>query len=156
MCVKNIIYFTLLVPFFAFAQNTKLMSDTLFKKGDNIKIFEIRYSLDGNGKENDDSLKILAEFINVHKNIVFEIGSHTDARGSVEKNNLLSKKRAASIRQVLIERFGVNAYQLKAKGYGSSKLIKKTKEIALLQTREEMEMYHQMNRRTELKVLEIK
>ena len=48
-----------------------------------------------------------------------EIGSHTDSRGSDEYNQVLSQKRADSIRQYLLEK-GVAIDQLTAIGFGES------------------------------------
>lgn len=48
---------------------------------------------------------------------VFEISSHTDNAGRVENNQRLSEDRAKAVRHYLILR-GVNAGQLKARGYG--------------------------------------
>lgn len=43
---------------------------------------------------------------------------HTDAQGSLEGNVALSRKRAASVMQRLIKRYGVSASQLSADGVG--------------------------------------
>ncbi len=51
--------------------------------------------------------------------IVINIESHTDQRGSEEYNEILSAKRAASTRSWLIEN-GIAVERLTAKGYGES------------------------------------
>jgi OOP family OmpA-OmpF porin len=51
------------------------------------------------------------------------VGGHTDNVGGALKNLRLSRERAASVRQYLIERGGVEAERLEAKGYGESRPI---------------------------------
>lgn len=46
-----------------------------------------------------------------------EVGGHTDSQGSAEYNLDLSKKRALSVRQYLIEK-GIDGARLNAEGYG--------------------------------------
>jgi len=51
----------------------------------------------------------------------FEIGGHTDASGSAEKNLALSQARAESVRAFLVAH-GVEATRLQARGYGAEGL----------------------------------
>jgi outer membrane protein OmpA-like peptidoglycan-associated protein len=53
----------------------------------------------------------------------FTIAGHTDAKGSAQYNQGLSERRAAAVRQYLIERFAVAARRLIAVGYGKSQLL---------------------------------
>ena len=46
-----------------------------------------------------------------------EVGGHTDAQGPAEYNLMLSKKRAASVVQFLVEQ-GIASQRLKSEGYG--------------------------------------
>jgi outer membrane protein OmpA-like peptidoglycan-associated protein len=52
----------------------------------------------------------------------FEIGGHTDASGSAEKNLALSQARAQSVKDFL-EAHGVAATRLQARGYGAQGLL---------------------------------
>lgn len=79
--------------------------------------------------------------------IVVEIGSHTDSRGSDAYNQKLSQGRAQSVVDYLSAK-GVNEDRLKAKGYGETKLVNDcTNGVEC--TEEE----HQKNRRTTFKIL---
>jgi outer membrane protein OmpA-like peptidoglycan-associated protein len=78
--------------------------------------------------------------------IRIELSSHTDARSGDAYNLDLSQRRAQSAVDYMVSK-GIAADRLVAKGYGESQLI-----IPNAQTEEE----HQVNRRTQFKVIEIK
>ncbi|MBN2610513.1 MAG: OmpA family protein [Bacteroidales bacterium] len=116
------------------------------------------------------SLDNLVETLNENDNITIELGSHTDSRASEEYNLELSKKRAQSVVNYLIEK-GINSSRLVAKGYGESvpKVVdKKDNEmypflpigtkltetyINSIKDEDQQEMAHFLNRRTEFRVL---
>ncbi len=77
--------------------------------------------------------------------IRIELSSHTDSRSSDAYNLDLSQRRAQSAVDYMVSK-GIAAERLVAKGYGESQLI-----IPNAQTEEE----HQVNRRTQFKVIEI-
>ena len=87
----------------------------------------------------------MADFIKNSAGIRFEIGGHTDNVGKTDYNQQLSEKRAKTVCDYLLKK-GVDASQLSFKGYGASAPIG---DNATQEGRE-------MNRRTELKVLELK
>ena len=76
------------------------------------------------------------------RNIRVEISGHTDSTGDTNKNMILSKQRAESVRSFLIKQ-GCNASLLVAKGYGA------TRPIATNNTDEG----RQQNRRVELQFI---
>jgi len=116
------------------------------------------------------SLDKLVETLNDNDNVTIELMSHTDSRDTEEYNLNLSQKRAQSVVQYLIER-GIEAERLSPKGYGEStpkvvdaliasqnSFLKEgtslTEEfINSLATEEQREIAHQINRRTEFRVL---
>ncbi len=106
----------------------------------------------------EDSLQGLIEILQVNPNITIELGSHTDFRGSEASNDILSQKRAQSVCDYLVIR-GIDPMRLTAKGYGERvprtvNGIKLTEAyINSLPTEEQKEKAHQLNRRTEFKVL---
>ena len=77
--------------------------------------------------------------------IRIELSSHTDSRSSDSYNLDLSQRRAQSAVDYMVSK-GIAVERLVAKGYGESQLI-----IPNAQTEEE----HQVNRRTQFKVIEI-
>ncbi len=53
----------------------------------------------------------------------FLIEGHTDAVGSRSSNQILSERRAASLKQVLVREFGIRSRQLETVGYGEDYLL---------------------------------
>jgi peptidoglycan-associated lipoprotein len=116
------------------------------------------------------SLDKLVETLNDNPTIVVELGSHTDSRASDAYNLDLSRRRAQSVVNYLIEK-GISRERLVAKGYGESlpKTVDKKDHAAYsflpigtvlsesfigsLGDDDRMEMAHFLNRRTEFKVL---
>ncbi len=97
-------------------------------------------------KELDNLVKFLEENIQ----IVIELGSHTDSRGKSKYNQYLSQKRAESAIRYLIEN-GIDKSRVKAKGYGESRLKNHCKNGVKCS-----ESLHQENRRTEIRIVDIK
>lgn len=118
------------------------------------------------------SLDKLVETLNDNTNVTIELMSHTDSRDTEEYNYDLSQKRAQSVVQYLIEK-GIEPERLSAKGYGESspKVVDASvvaqssflrngtalteQYINSLANDEQKEVAHQINRRTEFRVLRI-
>lgn len=118
----------------------------------------------------EDSLQGLIETLQINPTITIELASHTDARDTEERNDILSQKRAQSVVDYLIIR-GIDPMRLTAKGYGervprtllNDKTVKGytfkagtvlTEDyINKLPSTEIKEAAHQMNRRTEFRIL---
>ena len=116
------------------------------------------------------SLDKLVETLNDNPNVTIELMSHTDSRDTEEYNMELSQKRAQSVVDYLIGK-GIDKMRLTAKGYGESspKVVDATivqdapflrlgatlteQYINSLANDEQKEIAHQINRRTEFKVL---
>ncbi len=88
----------------------------------------------------------LVQILNDNPDVRIEMGSHTDVRDTEIYNIRLSQRRAESAVNYLVSK-GITRERLEAMGYGESVLI-----IESAKTEAE----HQVNRRTEFKVLEIK
>ena len=118
----------------------------------------------------EDSLQGLIETLQVNPTITIELASHTDARDTDEHNDILSQKRAQSVVDYLIIR-GIDPLRLTAKGYGERVPRTIQKDITVkgytfkagtrltedfinkLPNTEVKEAAHQMNRRTEFRIL---
>ena len=119
--------------------------------------------------ESKQALDELVQLLNENPNVTIELSAHTDCRGSDVYNEQLSQRRAESVVTYLIAH-GIAADRLTPKGYGESnpKKIKArvaeryeflkegdvlTEEMISALPEEQQEQCHQMNRRTEFKVL---
>lgn len=99
-----------------------------------------------------NELDKVVKLINQNPKLKIEISSHTDSRGGAAFNNKLSLERAQSCVNYLLSK-GVPKERMIAKGYGKEQLMITDDEIALFPTEEEKEKAHQLNRRTEFKVI---
>ncbi len=112
------------------------------------------------------SLDDLVKTMNDNPKLVIELGSHTDSRPIPMTNDTLSQRRAQSVVDYLVEK-GVDVGRLVAKGYGEKEprvLRDETKDFKAgdvmtdafingLKSKDKKEAAHQLNRRTEFKVL---
>lgn len=117
-----------------------------------------------------DSLQGLIKTLLENETVIIELASHTDARDTEERNDILSQRRAESVVNYLIDR-GIDAERLVAKGYGERVPRVLMKDIVKdgfrfkagtrltesfidsLKTVPEREAAHALNRRTEFRVL---
>jgi peptidoglycan-associated lipoprotein len=116
------------------------------------------------------SLDKLVETLADNPTVTIEIMSHTDTRNTEEYNLILSQKRAQSVVDYLVTK-GIELERLSAKGYGKSSTKVVDNNIAAqypflktgtqlteqfvnsLPNDEQKEIAHQINRRTEFKVM---
>jgi outer membrane protein OmpA-like peptidoglycan-associated protein len=89
----------------------------------------------------------LAQTLQDNPGIRIELGSHTDSRNTYAYNNLLSKLRAEKVVSYLVSK-GIDQTRLVAKGYGESRLLNRCENDVKCSEAE-----HQLNRRTEFKIL---
>ncbi|MBF0226221.1 MAG: OmpA family protein [Desulfobacterales bacterium] len=73
--------------------------------------------------ESEPQLQELGKAIVQLEKFSFEIGGHTDQRGSDDINMRLSEQRAESVRQYLIRNFKIDSKRLIARGYGETLLF---------------------------------
>jgi peptidoglycan-associated lipoprotein len=117
-----------------------------------------------------DSLNGLVQTLNDNPQLVIELASHTDSRGTEESNDTLSQRRAQSVVDYLIEQ-GINPARLVARGYGERmpRTLNRTitrdgftfragvtlteAYINRLTTERMREAAHALNRRTEFRIL---
>jgi OOP family OmpA-OmpF porin len=74
-----------------------------------------------------NEIKKVADFMKTYPNTTAVIEGHTDNVDTVEYNQKLSETRANSVRQYLIDNFGIKASRLTAVGYGETKPIASNK-----------------------------
>ena len=91
----------------------------------------------------------IVKAMNELPNLVIELGSHTDSRGSTKSNQELSQKRAESSGKYIISK-GIDQSRLSWKGYGESKPLNKCKDGVKC-----TEAEYSINRRTEFKIVKM-
>ncbi len=116
--------------------------------------------------ESKKALDGLVETLNENPTIVIELGSHTDSRPIPMTNDTLSKRRAESVVKYLIQA-GIDKDRLEFQGYGAREPRRMLRDngsfkegdvldesfINKLKSTKTKEEAHQLNRRTEFKVL---
>lgn len=120
--------------------------------------------------ESTVALDDLVEILNDNNTITIELSAHTDFRGTTESNIDLSQRRAQSVVDYLIKK-DIKSERLTAKGYGEEQAKVVSRKLAAkyafikerdvlnedfinhLSSEEEKEIAHQINRRTEFKVI---
>ena len=103
-----------------------------------------------------NELDSIVDFIKLHPEIKFEVGYHTDYKGSDTSNMKLSLERAELIAEYLIL-LGVNSTSILVKGYGETKPLYDYNEVYKNKklTHKEKEYLIYLNKRAELKILNI-
>jgi outer membrane protein OmpA-like peptidoglycan-associated protein len=103
-----------------------------------------KYELRAESKKVLDSLNVI---LRSNPNIVIELASHTDSRAPADYNLELSKKRAQSCVDYLVQK-GIAKDRLVPVGYGETKLVNDCTDGVDCSEEE-----HQQNRRTTIRVL---
>lgn len=71
--------------------------------------------------ESSPTLKEIGTMLKEHPELKLTIEGHTDNVGSAASNQALSEKRAAAVRQALVDSYQVDGARLQAKGLGQTK-----------------------------------
>ena len=122
-------------------------------------------------EEAESDLEVVFELMNEYPEMIIELSSHTDNRGNDDYNEDLSQRRAESARRWLIKK-GIDRGRIQAKGYGENKPQTVSEKMAFgndfinqgniltegfidsLETEDQKELAHSINRRTEFKIIE--
>lgn len=125
---------------------TQLTLEQVFV-GKTFRLENIYYDFDKFDIRPDAAVELdkLVRILQDNPQIKIEMGSHTDAQGTDMYNARLSQRRAESAVRYLVSK-GIDPDRLTARGYGETELI-------ILNAKNDAE--HQVNRRTEFKVVEI-
>jgi peptidoglycan-associated lipoprotein len=120
--------------------------------------------------EAEPDLQLVLDLMKKYPDMVIELGSHTDYRGIDKYNQDLSQRRAESARRWLVNK-GIATSRILAQGYGESKPKPVSEKMAAenlfmkmgdtltrefidnLASKEQQEEAHQLNRRTEFKIV---
>lgn len=139
-----------------FTKNVELNKTSTVEAGDNFALNNIFYDFDKSSLRaaSITELKNLIGLLKKNPTWKIQISSHTDTRGTSSYNKSLSKRRAKSVVNYLVKN-GISKTRLKYKGYGESSPRVTDAQINAMSTETEKENGHQMNRRTEFKLLKL-
>lgn len=117
--------------------------------GKAIKIDNIYFDLNKYNIRPDAAVELdkIVKLLTENPDIIIELSSHTDARGSDASNMTLSDNRAKSSASYIISK-GIAENRITGKGYGESKLVNNCGNNIKCSEKE-----HQQNRRTEFQVI---
>ncbi len=68
-------------------------------------------------------LNLVVAVMNKYPNMIIELGAHTDSRGSDAYNLKLSKERAVSTINYIVQRGGISSNRISGDGYGETRLL---------------------------------
>ena len=97
--------------------------------------------------ESEGDLTIIKNLMDEYQDMVIELSSHTDSRGTTPFNQNLSQKRAESAKNWITD-LGIDEKRIVAKGYGEAAILNKCVNGARCTDEE-----HRFNRRTEFKII---
>lgn len=95
----------------------------------------------------EPDLQDLTDLLKKYPDMKIELSSHTDSRGRDEYNETLSQKRAESAKNWVVAK-GISSDRIVPKGYGEKQLLNECANGV-----ECTEEQHQLNRRTEFKII---
>lgn len=91
------------------------------EKNETVILKNIYFAFDSSEltEDSDEGIVAIYNFLLNNKEVTITLEGHTDDIGNEEYNMLLSERRAASVRQALIDK-GINGDRIKTKGCGST------------------------------------
>ncbi len=124
---------------------------TMFEEGDVIALDNIYYNYTKYDIRPDAAVELnkLLRLMRRYPNMRIEVRSHTDSRATTAFNQKLSENRSASVVQYLVKR-GIAADRFETSGYGETQLLNECADGI-----ECTEEQHQINRRSEFKIIKL-
>ena len=72
-------------------------------------------------------LAAVADVLKQNPGFKIEVAGHTDSTGNAAANQMLSERRAAAVRQALVDKYGADAARIAAKGWGAEQPLQDNK-----------------------------
>lgn len=150
-CLNGVVEFDYVPPAAGPGQLVAKIAIDPIAIGQTIKLDNVYYDLDKWFLRPDSKKELnkVYDLMRQYKSLKIELSSHTDSRGSFEYNQNLSAKRAESCYKYLIGR-GIDADRIIHRGYGELVLLNECADDVKCD-----EVKHQLNRRTEISILEL-
>jgi peptidoglycan-associated lipoprotein len=117
-------------------------------------LIKIKYQLGKAGilPESYPELDKLAEYMKRHPSFVIQVGSHSDARWSDAFSDRLHTRRSQNCVDYLVAK-GIERERLEARGYYDKDPVIPDSEINAMTDINKKEAAHQLNRRTEIRLI---
>lgn len=107
-------------------ENYSVNADGCVKYKNETIVEELLVEFDFNSSKVRESamseIEDMADFMKQHPQLDITIHGHTDKQGEADYNQWLSERRAKSVADVLVKRFGIDANRVSYKGHGESQL----------------------------------
>jgi OOP family OmpA-OmpF porin len=84
---------------------------------------EFDFDKDDVRPEYNPQIEEVANFLKAYPDKDVSLEGHTDSEGSDAYNDDLSKRRAKSVKMVLVETFGIDAAKISTEGFGESRPV---------------------------------
>ena len=164
--IRNLmVLFSLLISSFSFGltDSTFNYTDTTFEIGQTRQIPELRVNICGKKTiykpiipKNDSIINNIYIFLIDHPQIKVEIIKHSDSRGSISANKLLTQKQANAIKTDLINK-GIEPDRIIAIGKGETEPIYTEEACNKYKALDpkKFEQMHATNRRTIIKIVSV-
>jgi OOP family OmpA-OmpF porin len=97
----------------------KAMAGDIMKEG-HVAVYGIYFDTDSDKikPESDPTIKAIADMLKANPSLKVYVVGHTDMTGTLEHNMDLSSRRAVSVMNELVSKYGITATRLKSKGVG--------------------------------------
>jgi len=107
------------------ALNSQSWLERMLAQTGRADIYSIYFSFNSDElrEESEPTLREIADIMRRHLDWKLSVAGHTDSIGGDTPNLDLSKRRAASVKNALVARFGVNASRLVTDGFGRSRPV---------------------------------
>lgn len=97
----------------------KVMAGDIMKEG-HVAVYGIYFDTDSDKikPESEPTIKAIADMLKANPSLKVYVVGHTDMTGTLEHNMDLSSRRATSVMNALVTKYGITASRLKSKGVG--------------------------------------
>ena len=90
-----------------------------------LRTYELAFATNADKLQGADwpILAAVADVLKSNPSLKIEVSGHTDSTGDAKKNQELSERRAAAVKQVLVEKYGADGARIATKGWGAEQPI---------------------------------
>ncbi len=103
----------------------KNVAPKVVDNGNNYRNILVHFPLNKSGITNDQVANVerVAAYLKSHPAATCEIKGYASEEGTAERNQTLSENRAASVKDMLVKKYGIDAKRIKSTGHGVSTMF---------------------------------